>query len=288
MVMPALMVPDALSTPDALTERPVPVKSEMESLLIRIFPPVMVSPCDDENPAAVMPPVNEDVAVFVLRSDPPVMVSPFDENNPPCPKRTVPLEKVLVAVFCWKSDPPVMVSPLPESNPPAALNPPAKVEVPVVDCRSIWPALITVDVASPVPVKINLPATASWDPGLVVPIPTLPCESMMRAVATTPAGVVVETKNTGAVEVPVNARVAEGDEVPSPKFPDGRRIRRVEVAPGLGPVVEAMVKSGLLFASPNAPAIERRAQGEEVPMPRKPFVVSRLRKFAESRVVAPE
>jgi len=256
--------------------------------LVEIFPPVIVSPWELASPALVMPPVNEDVADEVLVIDPPLTANPFDENNPPCPKRTVPLEKVLVAVFCWKSDPPLSVNPFPESNPPSALMPPAKVEVPMALCRSICPVLITVEVASPVPVRMNLPATASAAPGDVVPMPSFPLASMTRAVATTPAGVVVETRNAGAVEVPVSPKVAEGDDVPSPKFPEGRRIRSVEVAPLLMLVDEAMAKSGRSVVRLGEPAIERRAQGEEVPMPRKPFVVSRLRKFAESRVVAPE
>ena len=100
----------------------------------------------------------------------------------------------------------------------------------------------------------------------------------------------VETRNTGAVEVPVRERMAPGEVVPKPKFPEGRRMRSVEVAPGLGPVDEAMVNSGRSLVSIEAPAMESRAQGEEVPMPRSPCpaVLLMVRKLAESRVVAPE
>jgi len=190
-------------------------------LLVEIFPPVRVIPCDEARPAALMPPVNEDVAALVLVMDPPLSVRPLDENNPPCPSRTVPLEKVLVALFCWKSDPPVMVRPAADKSPALALIPPAKVEVPVVDCRSIWPALITVDVASPVPVRMNLPATASWDPGLVVPMPSLPWESMMRAVEVADAEEVAMSRSgVPDRESPARARRALGDVVEMPTLPN--------------------------------------------------------------------
>ena len=90
----------------------------------------------------------------------------------------------------------------------------------------------------------------------------------------------------GAVEVPAMDRTAPGEVEPiKPNSPPAVRWAKVVVAPD--PVDEAIVKSGREPRS-NAPATESRAQGEEVPMPNRLLVVSRARKLAESRVVAPE
>ena len=121
-------------------------------------------------------------------------------------------------------------------------------------------------------------------------MPTSPALVIKNAVCVDTVGEEVEIKNAGAVEVAVRESRAAGEVVPRPKFPEGRRMRSVEVAPGLGPVDEAMVKSGRSVVRMDAPATESRAQGVEVPMPKSPCpaVLLRFRKFAESRVVAPE
>ena len=108
---------------------------------------------------------------------------------------------------------------------------------------------------------------------------------MINAVEVARSIVEVETRKTGAVVVPPRERVALGEVVPKPRNPPGVTMRTVVVA--LGPVEEAMVKRGV-WESAGAPAIERRAQGVEVPTPKSPFVMSVDRKLAESRVVAPE
>ena len=99
--------------------------------------------------------------------------------------------------------------------------------------------------------------------------------------------VVVEIRRMGAVEVPVRARVALGDEEPMPRLPDWVRMRKVEVAL-FADVVDATMKSGVPAGMRLDPATDRMPQGVEVPIPSLPFVVSNLRKFAESSVVAPE
>ena len=124
---------------------------------------------------------------------------------------------------------------------------------------------------------------------MVVPRPASPPEVMSNAVCTSPAGVVVEIKSAGAVEVAVRDRVAAGVVVPPrPRLPWLLTMSMVVVAGTTEPVDEAMVKRGVPAPRPGAPATESRAQGDEVPMPKRPLVASRLRKFAEDRVVAPE
>ena len=134
--------------------------------------------------------------------------------------RMSPPANVLVAVFCCRILPPVKVRPFDEVKLPAR-NPPAKVDVPVVLCRSSCPWAITVLVAAPVPVSKKLPATASWDPGLVVPIPTLPCESMMNAVEVADAEEVAMSRSGVAdSERPAMARRAFGEEDEMPTLPN--------------------------------------------------------------------
>ena len=60
----------------------------------------------------------------------------------------------------------------------------------------------------------------------------------------------------------------------------------MEVA--FGPVEDAITNSGVAEGRRFDPAMDRRAHGEDVPMPSSPFVVSSARKLAESRVVAAE
>ena len=93
--------------------------------------------------------------------------------------------------------------------------------------------------------------------------------------------------NAGAVDVPVMERRAEGEEVPNPRLPFWLRMRSVEVAL-LGPVVEATANNGDVDGKMLGAATESIAHGEEEPMPMALFVVSSVRKFAESRVLAPE
>ena len=126
------MTPEAFSTPLASTERPVPVKSAIESPPILILPVETVSPADEASPPVPTdnPPVKVLVAETVETMEPPAMVPPplvirrsFVESPP---------ERVLVAVVVWNNEPPVRVIPFPDKSPPFALSPEKKVEVPVV------------------------------------------------------------------------------------------------------------------------------------------------------------
>ena len=63
-------------------------------------------------------------------------------------------------------------------------------------------------------------------------------------------------------------------------------MRSVDVA--FTAVVDAMASNGDEEGNALGAATESIAHGEEEPMPSILFVVSRVRKFAESRVVAPE
>ena len=89
--------------------------------------------------------------------------------------------------------------------------------------------------------------------------------------------------NAGAVDVPVMERRAAGEVVPSPRLPDWARRRSVDVA--LVVVVDAMANNGEVEGKVLGAATDSIAQGEEEPMPSALFAVSRVRKFAESRVV---
>lgn len=127
---------------------------------------------------------------------------------------------------------------------------------------------MTVEVPWPVPVRKRLPAIASVWEGDVVPRPTLPWESMMSAVVVPKGAVVVDTRRIGAVEVPRTERVARGEVVPpKPRNPEEASVNMVVDA--LGPVEEAMVMKGV-WERWSDPPMERRAVGEDVPMPRRP------------------
>ena len=180
-----------------------------------------------------------------------------------------------------------MVRPWAERSPPLAFTPPAKVEVALIPCTSSAPP-ITVEVAEPVPVRKRFPEIESVAPGEVVPNQSRPLLSTMIALDEPKGALVVETRMMGAVEVPNMENVACGDVVPPrPRLPAD--VTMSTVVEALGPVEDAMAKNGV-WESAGAPAMVRRAQGEEVPIPRSPCpaVLLRFRKFAESRVVAEE
>lgn len=103
-------------------------------VVLRIFPPDIVSPFEEDRPADERAPVSWVlVPDVVLMNDPPVSWMPFEERSPPWPANTVPLEKVLVAVLVCRMEPPlVRVSPLEEER-PAVFTPPLNVEVAVDD-----------------------------------------------------------------------------------------------------------------------------------------------------------
>ena len=96
---------------------------------------------------------------------------------------------------------------------------------------------------------------------------------------------VVAARKMGPDVVAWSESRAPGLEVPMPTLPCAVRMKKVEVAVGL--VDDAMVKRG---RAPRAgtPATDRRAQGDEVPIPKRLSVVSIARKFAESMVFDPE
>ena len=68
-----------------------------------------------------IPPENVEVAVEVLRMEPPVIVSPREAEREVAP---IPPENVEVAVDVFNIEPPVIVNPKLEANPPpATVNP---------------------------------------------------------------------------------------------------------------------------------------------------------------------
>jgi|SRR3989338_228723 len=145
---------------------------------------------------------------------PPLMVRPFDEERP---AEETP-ERVLVAVFVWLMMPPEMVRPLEEAR-PAVSSPPLKEEVALALKALKEEARVT-------------PETDSAWLGVVVPMPTLPVESMMKAVEVA-APVEVLTAIMGreervGVEVGEMEKTAKGEEEPRPNFP--AELVRVEVA----------------------------------------------------------
>ena len=141
-----------------------------------------------------MPPVNVLVAFTVETREPPAMVSPPVDTLMSLVRR--PPVKVLVAVLIWNREPLVRVSPFPDRSPPLALRDPKYVLV-AVPCISMLPPM-TVEVALPeLPLIETLPLTVSSTVGLGVPIPTLPCESIVSAVDVAPNAVVVDMRNRG-------------------------------------------------------------------------------------------
>ena len=132
-----------------------------------------------------------------------------------------------------------------------------------------------------------MPDTESAADGAVVPMPNRPWVSRRSAVSAPWVGEDVEINNEGEVEVPVIESTAPGEVDPMrPKRPPEVRWAKVVVA--LGPVDDAMVKSGVPEGRARLPATESLAQGEEVPIPSLRFVASMPRKFAESMVEAAE
>ena len=119
-----------------------------------------------------------DVPVTVLRMPPAVVrVRPEEEKSPPCPANAVPLEKVLVAVLVWRILPPPMV--MPEE---VAKSPPMRMPLKIVD------------------VEFTTKFPTSWrerrEPGVVVPMPTLPSCITLKRVPCAP---------TKSVEVAISA-----------------------------------------------------------------------------------
>ncbi len=88
-------------------------------------PPVMVRPCVDARPAALIPPEKVEVALAVEVIAPPVRA------RPPAAEMERPPANVFVADEVWMMLPPVIVRPLVVERPPAFVEaiPPAKVEV---------------------------------------------------------------------------------------------------------------------------------------------------------------
>ena len=120
--------------------------------VLNIFPPVTVSPFEEESPAEERAPVSTvDVPAVVLMNDPPVRVKPFEEKSPPGPICTVlfakveeavvdvilskvasiaPLDTVEVPVTELRSPPPVRVMPADALMPAAERFPVSTVDVP--------------------------------------------------------------------------------------------------------------------------------------------------------------
>ena len=178
---------------------------------------VMLMRDDERAPVRIV-----DVPDTVFKIDPPLMVSPCEDARPPPATERPELVNVEVADERLRMEPSAMVRPLEVESDPA-LNPPIKVEVPDVrEPRTSKNPLMMVEVALLLlPLMYTLPLTASCaDPGEVVPMPTLPLESMMNAVEVALAEVVVLVKKRGVVNPanPVRDRRAAGELVAIPMF----------------------------------------------------------------------
>ena len=139
------------------------------------------------------------------------------ERTPPVLVRPEPVRSVKASEFKLR-EPPEMVRPLEEAR-PAVSSPPLKEEV----------ALALKALKEEAEAR---PATERAVPGEVVPMPTLPVESMMKAVEVA-APVEVLTAIMGreervGVEVGEMEKTAKGEEEPRPNFP--AELVRVEVA----------------------------------------------------------
>ena len=95
-----------------------------------------------------IPPENVEVAVEVLRMEPPVIVSPREAEREVAP---IPPEKVEVAVPVFSIEPPVRVRPLALTSPPPATERPelAQVEVAVPVVTIVEVAVIPAIFKSP-------------------------------------------------------------------------------------------------------------------------------------------
>ena len=98
------------------------------------------------------------------------MERPEADERPPLARTDSPPVKVLVALFDWEMEPAVMVTP-PVEERPAVETPAVKVEV------AVPVALIERTVV--VPVMTAWPVTERGVPGVVVPMPRLPAESIL-------------------------------------------------------------------------------------------------------------
>lgn len=193
------------------TERPLVIVEVPDPATERspekVPPPVTVRPFEEKRPAVWKPPATVEeapvpvkfkkeawrlpvkvlVALTVETKLPPPMVMPPVVTLRSSAWR--PPAKVEVATLVWLMELPVMVRPLDEER-PAVFTPPWKVEE-----------------AEPLPVTRSEPETESCWPGEVVPTPTLPCESIVKAVDVAFADVVVEMSTSG--EVPAAAPAKE-------------------------------------------------------------------------------
>ena len=177
-----------------------------------------------------------------------VRVRPDEEKSPPCPANAVPLEKVLVAVLVWRILPPPMV--MPEE---VAKSPPMRMPLKIVD------------------VEFTTKFPTSWrerrEPGVVVPMPTLPVEDA-----------IVRYVDVPALKLLIS---------PHARFPIVVEANQCTVFKG------SVCWAVSINCGEEEALIARAAKGVEVPIPRRgagpaALGVKILRNPAESRVVAPE
>ena len=194
-------------------------------LVFKMDPPVRVRPADDARPTVERPPENVEVPVLVKLARPatdrvPVAVTelvviPFatlkEPMNSPFPWTdnllfgdvvpipTFPPVVSLKSALLYRRSPPVKVSPADDAKPTAEM-PPENVEVAVpvtlnaptdrVPVAVRFPVVIELGTVSE-PMMFALPSTESRIPGVVVPMPTLPEESMVNL--STPSSSIVKS-----------------------------------------------------------------------------------------------
>ena len=162
-----LLVPTP-KNPDVETFKNVADPSNVEVAVLEL----LIAP---ERPRATVeiPPANEEVDTLALVIEPAEREIPAEEERPAA---WIPPVKVEVAVDVFEIEPPEMRRPAEEERPAVAM-PPVNVEVPVPRTSMVLVATRAVTVV--VPEMTALPFTESGVPGVVVPIPRKPLESLI-------------------------------------------------------------------------------------------------------------